>query len=51
LGTWPLLYDMHLDPSESYNVAKHQQQVTARLGKSLSVWQKQFLEDPRGWHN
>ena len=49
MGTWPLLYDMQLDPGESYNVTQHQPQVTARLAQSLSAWQKQFLEDPRGW--
>lgn len=49
LGTWPLLYDLSLDREEGYNVAKRYPDVTQQLEQELKRWQKEFMENPRGW--
>jgi uncharacterized sulfatase len=50
LGTWPLLYDLGLDPAESYNVAETRPEVAGELGRQLEAWRAAFHADPRGWH-
>lgn len=47
LGYWPLLYDLSIDESESYNIAKHKPDETAQLQRELLLWRKQFHADPR----
>lgn len=49
LGTWPLLYELERDPSESYNVAKHRPEIAAAMGEQLAAWRAMFMENPRGW--
>jgi arylsulfatase A len=49
LGTWPLLYELERDGSESYNVAKTHPDVARRLGQRLETWRADFLANPRGW--
>ncbi len=48
LGTWPLLYDLRLDPEEAYNVADRHPEVVRELGRRLEAWRTAFLADPRG---
>jgi len=49
LGTWPLLYDLSIDPSESYNLAKGHPEITQTMGDSISAWHAEFMANPRGW--
>ena len=49
LGTWPLLYNMQLDKSESYNVSKTYPSVSKVLQKQLLDWENEFRLNPRGW--
>jgi arylsulfatase A len=49
LGTWPLLYNLHSDPSESYNVAKGNVELTNEMGDTLKQWKAGFMANPRGW--
>jgi uncharacterized sulfatase len=49
LGTWPLLYNMHQDPGESYNVAKLYPDVVRTLEQRVDTWRTDFYTNPRGW--
>ena len=49
LGTWPLLYELHRDPAEAYNVAATRPEIAADLGQRLEAWRSEFLANPRGW--
>ncbi len=49
LGTWPLLYHMERDPSESYNVAKMYPDVVGTLEERIDTWRNDFYTNPRGW--
>ena len=49
LGTWPLLYDLQIDPGESYNVSKANPETTAELGEMIERWHSGFMANPRGW--
>jgi arylsulfatase A-like enzyme len=48
-GTWPLLYNLELDPDESYNVLKSNPDIANRLKKELGEWRDEFYSNPRGW--
>lgn len=45
----PLLYDLRLDPAESYNVADRQPAEAARLLDYIEAWERDFFANPRGW--
>ncbi len=49
LGTWPLLYELHRDPAEAYNVAEKHPDVAGDLARQLQAWRSEFLANPRGW--
>ena len=49
LGTWPNLYDMENDPSESYNVVERYPEVAEELLKKLQDFEDEFYRNPRGW--
>ena len=50
LGTrWPLLYDLSLDPGESYNVIHANPEVAERLRAAMVSWQAAADQDPRGF--
>lgn len=51
LGTWPLLYNLALDPGEAYNVGKHQSQKKQQLHAKLKQWRRGFYANPRGWED
>ncbi|MDP6980399.1 MAG: sulfatase [Myxococcota bacterium] len=50
LGTWPLLYDLDVDPDEAYNVARSNLEVAKVMRERLEAWRRSFTENPRGWH-
>lgn len=45
----PMLYDLRLDPAESYNVASRQPEVADRLRADVERWEQDFFANPRGW--
>lgn len=49
LGTWPLLYNLDIDPGEAYNLSKSRPQEKERLYKKLQDWRRTFYDNPRGW--
>lgn len=50
IPTFPLLYDMRLDPGESYNVAERYADDSRRLRGLIERWERDFTANPRGWH-
>jgi hypothetical protein len=46
---WPLLYDLSLDPGESYNVIDTHPHVAAEMEKMLQRWESDTLKNPGGW--
>lgn len=46
---WPLLYDLELDPGESYNVIDRHPEVAARMEALMTAEEKQKAENPGGW--
>jgi hypothetical protein len=49
LGSWPMLYDLEQDPSESYNVAETHPDVVRELAERFDTWRREFYANPRGW--
>jgi arylsulfatase A-like enzyme len=49
LGSWPLLYDMELDPGEGYNLMKKYPDVGRQMQQLMEQWEKEFIANPRGW--
>jgi len=49
LGEWPALYQLDIDSSESYNVAKKHIEKTQSLAAELNQFQQSFINNPRGW--
>ena len=45
----PWLFDLELDPGESYDVSGKHPEVTARLRASVEAWEEGMAENPRGW--
>ena len=45
----PMLYDVTLDPGESYNLAARQPEVSARMLGYIERWEQDWLKNPRGW--
>lgn len=51
MGTrWPLLYDMQLDPSESYNTIETYPGKAEELKNRLEEWKQRTEKNPRGFH-
>jgi len=46
---WPLLYDLALDPRESYNVLSTYPEKGAELADLLARWEKAAAANPRGF--
>jgi uncharacterized sulfatase len=51
LGSFPLLYDMELDPAESYNLMKKYPDVGRQMQEMMERWEREFIKNPRGWLN
>ncbi|RJP68755.1 MAG: arylsulfatase [Candidatus Abyssobacteria bacterium SURF_17] len=49
LGSWPLLYNMDLDPGENYNLIKKYPTVAKQMQESMERWEREFVRNPRGW--
>ncbi|RMD85340.1 MAG: sulfatase [Candidatus Dadabacteria bacterium] len=49
LPTFPLLYDLEVDPSESYNVIDRHQDVARKLADAIHRMEAQLADNPRGW--
>jgi uncharacterized sulfatase len=53
LGVWtrkgPWLFDLELDPDESYDVSEHYPEVSARMGLMLEERLQELEDNPRGW--
>ena len=45
----PWLFDLELDPSESYDVGHHHPEVADRLGRRFAQRRAELRDDPRGW--
>jgi arylsulfatase A-like enzyme len=45
----PMLYDLRLDPGESYNVVARHPDVAAQIRGDLERWEQDFFANPRGW--
>ena len=46
---WPLLYDLELDPQESYNVLNTYPEKGAELENLMEEWEKTTIANPRGF--
>lgn len=46
---WPLLYDMKLDPAESYNTIDTYPEKARQLREKLMKWKKMEKKNPRGF--
>ncbi len=49
IPTFPLLYDMRIDPGESYNIADRHPDDSSRLLTLIQRWEREFAANPRGW--
>ncbi len=49
LGSFPLLYDMELDPGENYNLMKKYPDIGKRMQELMERWEREFIKNPRGW--
>jgi uncharacterized sulfatase len=53
LGVWaqkgPWLFDIELDPDESYDVSERHPETFARMGLMLEARLKELEDNPRGW--
>ena len=45
----PLLYDLRVDPGESYNVASRHPAIAADALAFIQRWEQDFFANPRGW--
>lgn len=48
-ASWPMLYDLKLDPSESYNVINTNPEIGERMLALMKKWEEELLKNPRGW--
>lgn len=49
LNTWPRLFDIQVDPSESYDVKIHHPTEVKRLKRIMTTWRKEFYANPQGF--
>ena len=45
----PLLFDVTVDPNESYNVAERHPDDVQRVHAMIERWEQEFFANPRGW--
>jgi uncharacterized sulfatase len=52
-GVWaqrgPWLFDLDLDPDESYDVSERHPETFARMGEMLRARRHELEDNPRGW--
>jgi arylsulfatase A-like enzyme len=49
LADSPMLYDLRVDPNESYNVADRHPEEDRRALRYIQEWEQGFFANPRGW--
>ena len=49
VSDFPMLYDLRIDPGESYNVAARHPEESKRLRALIQAWERDFFTNPRGW--
>jgi len=49
VSDFPMLYDLRIDPGESYNVAARHPDEDKRLRGLIEAWERDFFSNPRGW--
>jgi arylsulfatase A-like enzyme len=49
LGAGPMLYDLRIDPSESYNLADREAEQVKRLEARVARSEDEIRANPRGW--
>jgi arylsulfatase A len=49
LQDFPMLYDLRIDPNESYNVADRHPEERKRALGLIEDWERDFFANPRGW--
>jgi len=49
MASWPMLYNMQIDSSESYNVIKKHPETAKRLQTYIEMFEADFQKNPRGW--
>jgi hypothetical protein len=45
----PMLYDLRVDPAESYNVADRHAPEDRRARAFIEAWAQAYFANPRGW--
>lgn len=45
----PWLFDLNLDPDESYNVLTKYPKITAKLSKAMAIKREEMTKNKRGW--
>ena len=48
-GPLPLLFDLEIDPGESYDVHLRYPEITEKLDAQMSAWESALALDPKGW--
>ncbi|MBI4831592.1 MAG: hypothetical protein HY801_08580, partial [Candidatus Lindowbacteria bacterium] len=49
VGELPLLYDMEIDPGESYNLAKRHPDIVEQMETLMKAWEEEMKRNPGGW--
>jgi hypothetical protein len=49
ISSFPALYDLRIDPGESYNVADRNPGVGEKALRAIEEWENDFFANPRGW--
>ncbi len=48
IGEWPLLYDLSIDPGESYNLSQNMPEKVSEMEAIMKRWEKAMAENPAG---
>jgi hypothetical protein len=48
-GDWLNLYNLAMDPSESYNLASRYPEICKKMEKGMLDWEETVRKNPGGW--
>ena len=48
-GPLPLLFNLELDPGESYDLTAKHPDVTSQLAEQMTRWEAELAANPKGW--